>query len=316
MRNSRRHGLLPWHIPLAVLGVCTAALGFVTPARAQATGTVTGTVTRTEDRIALLSVSVAVRGTNVQTATNTSGRFTLERVPVGPQVIEFRWLGYGAVDQQVTVVANQTVTVDASLVRTAIALGELTVEAASRAPERVVEAPAAVSIVTPRVLQSSSLTGQAGVALQRLPGVDVVQNGINDYNINARGLNSSLNRRILVLLDGRDLAIAFLGAQEWNGLPVALEDLDRVEMARGPGSALYGANAVSGVVNMITPDARQVLGTKLTLSVGHTRYSTIETIEHHCDKDGDCRLLKVVIHCRNNGVETGKQSRCGQQVGE
>ncbi|NNG17761.1 MAG: TonB-dependent receptor, partial [Gemmatimonadales bacterium] len=227
-----------------------------------------GTVTRTEDRIALLNVSVAVRGTNVRTATNTSGQFTLERVPAGLQVIEFRWLGYGAVDQQVTVVANQTVTVDASLVRTAIALGELTVEAASRAPERVVEAPAAVSIVTPRVLQSSSLTGQAGVALQRLPGVDVVQSGINDFNINARGLNSSLNRRILVLLDGRDLAIAFLGAQEWNGLPVPLEDLDRVEMARGPGSALYGANAFSGVVNMITPDARQVLGTKLTLGGG------------------------------------------------
>jgi iron complex outermembrane receptor protein len=237
-------------------------------AAAQATGTVTGTVTRSEDGISLLGVSVLVRGTNLQTATNTKGVFTLERVPVGAQVIEFRWLGYSAVDQQVTVSAGQTATVNASLVRTPIALGELTVEAASRAPERVVEAPAAISVVTPQVLQSASLTGQAGVALQRLPGVDVVQNGVNDFNINARGLNSSLNRRILVLLDGRDLAIAFLGAQEWNGLPVPLEDLDRVEMARGPGSALYGANAFSGVVNMITPDARQIVGTKLTLGGG------------------------------------------------
>ena len=268
MRSSRRDSLLRRHMLVVLIGLCAASLAFVAPASAQATGTVTGTVTRTEDGIALLGVAVLVRGTNLRTATNTAGRFTLERVPVGPQVIEFRWLGYGAVDQQVTAAANQTVTVNASLVRTPIALGELTVEAASRAPERVVEAPAAISVVTPRVLQSSSLTGQAGVALQRLPGVDVVQSGINDFNINARGLNSSLNRRILVLLDGRDLAIAFLGAQEWNGLPVPLEDLDRVEMARGPGSALYGANAFSGVVNMITPDARQVLGTKLTLGGG------------------------------------------------
>jgi hypothetical protein len=110
---------------VVLVGLYAASLIFVTPASAQATGTVTGTVTRTEDRIALLNVSVAVRGTNLRTATNTSGQFTLERVPAGPQVIEFRWLGYGAVDQQVTVVANQTATVAASLVRTAIALGEL-----------------------------------------------------------------------------------------------------------------------------------------------------------------------------------------------
>jgi len=268
MRSSRWQGLFGWRASLVFLGVCAAGLAFATSARAQATGTVTGSVTRAEDGIALLGVTVLVQGTNLQTSTNAEGRYTLARVPDGAQVIVFRWLGYGGIDQQVTVAANQTVTANATLTRAPIALGELTVEAASRAPERVVDAPAAVSVVTPQVLRSASLTGQAGIALQRLPGVDVVQSGVNDFNINARGLNSSLNRRVLVLLDGRDLAIAFLGAQEWNGLPLPLEDLDRVEMARGPGSALYGANAFSGVVNMITPDARQVLGTKVTLGGG------------------------------------------------
>jgi len=268
MRSSRWLGLFNWQALLVVLGVCAAGLVVAAPAHAQATGTVVGTVTRAEDGIALLGVTVMVRGTNLQTSTNSAGRYTLERVPVGAQVIEFRWLGYGGVDQQVTVSESQPATVNAALTRAAIALGELTVEAASRAPERVVDAPAAVSVVTPQVLQSTSLTGQAGIALGQLPGVDAVQSGVNDFNINTRGLNSSLNRRVLVLLDGRDLAIAFLGAQEWNGLPVPLEDLDRVEMARGPGSALYGANAFSGVINMITPDARQVLGTKLTLGGG------------------------------------------------
>ena len=61
---------------------------------------------------------------------------------------------------------------------------------------------------------------------------------VNDINLNARGFNSSLNRRVLVLLDGRDLAIALLGNQEWNGLSTPLEDMGRIEMVRGPGSAL------------------------------------------------------------------------------
>jgi outer membrane receptor protein involved in Fe transport len=96
----------------------------------------------------------------------------------------------------------------------------------------------------------------------------VVQSGVNDFNVNARGFNSSLTRRVLVLQDGRDLAIAFLGSQEWNGLTQPLEDLGKVEMVRGPGSALYGANAFSGVVNISTPTAREVVGTKLTMAGG------------------------------------------------
>jgi len=150
----------------------------------------------------------------------------------------------------------------------AVALTELVVEAASRAPERIVEAPAAISVIEPQVLQNTSITGQAPLALQTAPGVDVVQSGVNDFNVNARGFNSSLNRRMLVLQDGRDLSIAFLGAQEWNGMTQPLDDLGRLEVVRGPGSALYGANAFSGVVNFVTPDAREIAGTKLTLGGG------------------------------------------------
>ncbi len=167
-----------------------------------------------------------------------------------------------------TVEAGATVTADAGLEPVTISLSEIVVEGASRAPERIVEAPAAISVVPQEVLQSVSITGQAPVALQSVPGVDVVQSGVNDFNVNARGFNSSLNRRVLVLQDGRDLAIAFLGSQEWNGMTQPLEDLGKVEMVRGPGSALYGANAFSGVVNITTPLAREVIGTKLSVAGG------------------------------------------------
>ncbi|HET9465642.1 MAG TPA: TonB-dependent receptor [Gemmatimonadales bacterium] len=237
-------------------------------ATAQETGTVTGTVTRSVEGSALPSVSVTVQGTGQSTITGPDGKYTLRRVPEGPQVIVFRWLGYRPTEAQVSVEAGSTVTADVALEPVAVALTEIVVQGASRAPERIVEAPAAISVVPPEVLQNTSITGQAPLALQTVPGADVVQSGVNDFNVNARGFNSSLNRRVLVLQDGRDLSIAFLGSQEWNGMTQPLEDLGRLEMVRGPGSALYGANAFSGVVNITTPTAREVAGTKLTLAGG------------------------------------------------
>src|SRR5947207_1955158 len=144
------------------------------------------------------------------------------------------------------------------------AFGELTVTGASKVPERAVEAPAAFTVVEPRVLQATGITGQAPLALREVPGVDISQSGMNDFNVNARGFNSSLTRRVLVLQDGRDLAIAFLGSQEWNALAVPTDEYSKMELVRGPGSALYGANAFFGVPNITTPSARGVADTRIT----------------------------------------------------
>jgi iron complex outermembrane receptor protein len=265
----RRSSCAPLRSRLLARVAAAVALCIVpTTVVAQETGTVSGTVTRAADGGQLSSVSVAIPAAGLSTITGTDGRYTLRRVPAGPQTVVFRWLGYRPTEVQVVVEPGATVTADAALEAVVISLGEIVVEGASRGPERIVEAPAAISVVPQEVLQSVAVTGQAPMALQSVPGVDVVQSGVNDFNVNARGFNSSLNRRVLTLQDGRDLAIAFLGSQEWNGLTQSLDDLGRVEMVRGPGSALYGANAFSGVVNITTPEAREVLGSKLTLAGG------------------------------------------------
>jgi outer membrane receptor protein involved in Fe transport len=243
------------------------ALSITTLAAAQETGTVTGTVTRAEGG-ELSSVQVSVAGGGLSTVTGPDGRYTLRRVPAGPQTIVFRWLGYRPAEVAVTVEADKTVTADAAMEAVTVSLGEIVVQGASRAPERIVEAPAAISVVPQEQLQSAAITAQPPLALQSTPGVDVVQSGVNDFNVNARGFNSSLNRRVLVLQDGRDLSIAFLGSQEWNGMTQPLEDLGKIEVVRGPGSALYGANAFSGVINITTPTAREQLGGRATLSGG------------------------------------------------
>lgn len=236
-------------------------------ATAQATATIHGTVTRSADQAPLAGVAVSIKGLpNAATTTNADGKYTLVLIPAGQQTLTFRWLGYAPVDSAVTV--RDGMTVDVAMLPQPVTLAEITVSGVSREPERIVEAPAAVSSVEPRVLQNNTATGQAPLALSQVVGVDLTQSGVNDFNINARGFNSSLNRRVLTLLDGRDLAIAFLGSQEWNTIPIATADLRSMELVSGPGSALYGPNAFAGVIDMRTYSPRELQGGLLTVSGG------------------------------------------------
>ena len=259
---------LPARTRTALLLLTGALLLSPLPAAAQGNGTVKGTVTQTGTSQPLAGVLVSVNGTTIKGATNTRGVYTLDNVPGGAQTLTFRWLGYRPIEVAATVAASGTTTVDAKMEQLPIQLSELMVTGASKVPERAVEAPAAFSIVEPRVLQANGITGQVPMALREVPGVDIAQSGMNDFNVNARGFNSSLNRRVLVLQDGRDLAIAFLGSQEWNAMPVPSDEISKMELVRGPGSALYGANAFFGVLNITTPTAREVPGTKVTLGGG------------------------------------------------
>jgi hypothetical protein len=106
----------------------------------------------------------------LSTITGPDGRYTLRRVPAGQQTIVFRWLGYRPTEVPANVEAGATTTVDAALEPVAVALTEIVVQGASRAPERIVEAPAAISVVPPAVLENTSITGQAPMALQAVPG--------------------------------------------------------------------------------------------------------------------------------------------------
>ncbi|MDX2194382.1 MAG: TonB-dependent receptor [Gemmatimonadales bacterium] len=263
MPLARNWLLLARLVALAILPALPVA------AQAPEGGSVSGVVTKADDQAPLAGVQVRVKGLDrLSTVTGTDGRYTLRRVPAGTVTLVFRWVGFQPEEKSVTVADGQQQTVDVALASAPLALGELVVTGVSLAPERIVEAPAAVSVVDPQVLQANSVTGQAPLALSNIPGVDLAQNGVNDFNVNARGFNSSLNRRILTLLDGRDLAIAFLGSQEWASLPVPMEDLQKIEMVRGPGSALYGNNAFSGVLNMRTPLVRDSKGGRLSIGGG------------------------------------------------
>ena len=253
---------------IRLLAAAVMALFDAAKLEAQASATVRGVVTRSDSDSPLAGVMVTVVGTSLTASSRVNGRFTLSGVPAGEQEIEFRRLGFSPHRVTVGVAAGQTATVDVALEALAVRLADILVSSASRAPERIVEAPAAISAVPLSLMATTSPTGQAPLALTAVPGVDVVQNGVNDFNVNTRGFNSSLSRRVLVLQDGRDIAIAFLGAQEWSALGLALDDFSRIEMVRGPGSALYGANAFSGVLSLTSAAPRDAVGSRLTIAGG------------------------------------------------
>src|SRR4030095_5220641 len=144
----------------------------------------------------------------------------------------------------------------------------ITVYSVSRREERVTDAPAAVTVVPQQDIEIKASSGQIPKLLEFSPGVDFTQSGLYDTNFNTRGFNSSLNRRILTLIDGRDPSVPFLGSQEWAAGSFPMDELSRVELVRGPGSALYGANAFNGVLNMTTKAPRGSEGGQLRVTGG------------------------------------------------
>jgi iron complex outermembrane receptor protein len=232
-----------------------------------ADGRITGRVTRS-DGSPLAGVVVQPVGSGKATLTAADGMYSLESVPAGTYTLSFTAGEHADSELNVTVASGETKRVDKT-VNWRISIAEtITVTSASRRAERIVEAPAAVTVASEQEIAAVAPSGQAPRIVENAPGVDFTASGLYDYNFNARGFNSSLNRRILTLIDGRDPSVPFLGAQEWAALSFPLDEFAAVELIRGPGSALYGANAFSGVLNMTTKLPRANEGGRLLLTAG------------------------------------------------
>ena len=232
------------------------------------TGSLTGRIRHADTREGLPAVNVRVSGTTFGAATDDLGAYEIKNVPAGTYKILATGIGHRSVEAEITLFPGENIQHDFWMIDEAVKANEVMVYGASLRRERITDAPSAVSLLDARQIMRNSAGGQIPKLLESEPGVDIAQSGLFDYNLNTRGFNSSLNRRVLVLLDGRDLGTAFLGATEWNGLSMPLEDMGRVELVRGPGSALYGANAYNGVLNITSQTPRSTVGTKVILGAG------------------------------------------------
>lgn len=147
------------------------------------------------------------------------------------------------------------------------AYGETMVVTGSRTEEAIIDAPVAMSVITPEKLERSPADNYADL-LRGIPGLNVIQSSARDLSFTARGATSTLATSQLALLDGRSIYQDFYGFVMWDLLPVSLEEVEQIEVQRGPGSAIWGANAMSGVINVRTKTPRQLAGGSAAFSLG------------------------------------------------
>ena len=133
------------------------------------------------------------------------------------------------------------------------------VTSVSKQPEPYGEAPASIDIITnDEILRSGA--SSLPEALQLADNLDVAQDNAHDWNITARGFNTGLSNKLLVLIDGRTVYTPLYSGVIWDVQNVMLADLDRIEVISGPGGTLWGANAVNGVINIISKSAQDTQG--------------------------------------------------------
>jgi iron complex outermembrane receptor protein len=145
---------------------------------------------------------------------------------------------------------------------------EQVVVTASRTEQQLVNAPAAVTLVPTTTIQNSAASN-IGDLLRTVPGVNVSQGSARDINITTRGATSTLATSQLALVDGRSVYLDFFGMVMWDLVPTNPYEIRQIEVIRGPASAVWGANAMTGVVNVITRSPRELAAqTPTTLTIG------------------------------------------------
>jgi len=164
-------------------------------------------------------------------------------------------------------------------------LGNVEVTTQSKEPTEVWNTPAAIYVLTADDIRRSGVTSVPD-ALRLVPGVNVFRvNGSRNWAVGIRGLADQFSRYVLVLIDGRSVYTPLFGGVLWTINNVMLEDIDRIEVIRGPGGTIWGADAVNGVINIITKHSQDTKGTLLSAGGGNVDENT-EDLRHGSEHNG------------------------------
>jgi iron complex outermembrane receptor protein len=154
-------------------------------------------------------------------------------------------------------------------------LMDVPVTSVSKKETRLGDAPTAITVITPDDLRRLGITSIAE-ALRLAPGFDVARTDSSHWAISARGFNYQYANTLLVLIDGRSVYTPTFGGVYWDSQDLTLSDIERIEVIRGPGATLWGANAVNGVVNVITRHAKDTQGLMLSAAAGNADLSSLD----------------------------------------
>ena len=144
---------------------------------------------------------------------------------------------------------------------------ETVVVSGSRTEGKLINSPVTMTVITSDIIENAPTRNFAEL-LRSVPGLNLTQVSARDINATTRGATSTLSTGQLALLDGRSLYQDFFGFVMWDFLPVNLNEIKQVEVIRGPASAVWGANAFNGVINVLTKSPREMQGTSVMYGMG------------------------------------------------
>ena len=240
--------------------------------QAEDTGGIQGQVMKAGKPVG--GVDVILVELSLSTLTDKNGVYLFTRIPTGKYNLIFTQGDNTVNKEDVIVSPNTTTKYDVDVEWEILLTHEVTVYGASRHTERVIDAPAAVSVVGEEEIEREAAHGQLAKILETAPGVIISHSGIQSFSLNTRGFRGS--RGVKVYVDGVDEINIIGGGQEWDRHSASLHDFASVELIRGPGSALYGANAFTGVLNINTKSPRYSQGGYLRFSVGEMSLGSLD----------------------------------------
>ncbi len=255
--------------------------------------TVSGTVSNGGNGESLVGVNVVVKGTTVGTVTDIDGNFTLTNSQALPWTVEVSYIGY----------ETQTVTVNSASDKVVVKLKEGSIVtdeviiSASRKREKVQEAPASVSVLTARKLEVSANATDPTRNLVNTAGVQIQQQSANRINISMRGGAGLFGTSVFPIMDYRSLVGPGIGTFQTDNSGISNIDLQRIEVVRGPGSALYGPGVTQGVVHFITKNPIDFPGTAVEL-VGGTLSTYGVNVRHAARAESGKFGYKINAHYR------------------
>ena len=144
----------------------------------------------------------------------------------------------------------------------------------SKRPEKAQDAAAAVHVLTREEIQRSGAQ-DIPEALRLVPGVNVARINANSWAVSIRGFNSRFANKLLVMIDGRSVYSPLFSGVFWDRHNIPIDDIDRIEVVRGPGGTLWGSNAVNGVINIITRHSADTQGRRAELSAGNQNLGAV-----------------------------------------
>lgn len=240
-------------------------------------------------------VTVRLKGTTTGTTTDASGHYFLKNLPIGKFTLEVSMIGFKTATKDVTIAANTTQELDFELEEESIALNAVVVSANRNETNRMM-APSLVSVLDVKMLETTNSKNLAQ-ALNFQPGLRVEDNcqncGFTQVRIN--GLEGAYSQ---ILIDSRPIYGALTGVYGLEQIPTNM--IDRVEVIRGGGSALFGSSAIGGVINIITKEPQRNSG-----DVAHT----LSSINGKATENNTMFNASILTDSRNAGIMLYGQNR-------